>query len=100
MIQEGAFHEPEAQEACLPESGGPVLCYKGAKAICDAIGENPRELASLVNKWRLPAWRRHERGTWRALPEDLMLWLRHQRDAFLGGEGPRGWQERVTGRRN
>ncbi|MGE4553079.1 MAG: DNA-binding protein [Desulfovibrionaceae bacterium] len=82
--------EAAVQEPAGLEPGGPVLCYKGAKAICEAIGENPRELARLVRQSRLPAWRRHERGAWRALPEDLLHWLRRQRDAYLEGGGPQG----------
>ena len=56
------------------------ICYKGAKEICEAVGENPKEMVKLVEKHDLPAWKRDNRGSWRALPEDLERWIRHQRD--------------------
>lgn len=56
------------------------ICLKGAKAICEAVGENPKEMMSLVRKEGLPAWKRAGRGGWRALPDDLQEWVRKQRD--------------------
>lgn len=56
------------------------ICYKGAKAICEAVGENPKEIVKLVDEHELPAWKRDGRGAWRALPEDLELWIKRQRD--------------------
>lgn len=61
-----------------------VICLRGAKDICAAIGENPKEMLKLVEEQDLPAWRRDGRGAWRALPEDLKQWLARQRDRNLG----------------
>ncbi len=60
------------------------ICLKGAKEICYAVGENPKEIVSLVREHGLPAWKRADRGRWRALPEDLRLWMRQQRDRNIG----------------
>lgn len=57
-----------------------IICLKGAKAICQAVGENPKEIVRLVGEKELPAWKRENRGPWRALPEDLREWIRKQRD--------------------
>ncbi|MBN2140412.1 MAG: DNA-binding protein [Desulfovibrionaceae bacterium] len=59
------------------------VCYRGAKAICRAVGENPKEIVRLVRDKGLPAWKRENRGMWRALPEDLKQWMRGQRDVNL-----------------
>lgn len=56
------------------------VCLKGAKAICAAIGENPKEIMALVLEEGLPAWKRGGTGGWRALPDDLREWARGQRD--------------------
>lgn len=55
----------------------------GSQEICAAVGENPKEMVSLVNKHGLPAWKRKTHGTWRALPEDLKRWVRELRDMKL-----------------
>ena len=60
------------------------LCLKGARDICDAVGENAKNINELVKTHRLPAWKRGVKGTWRALPEDLRGWLREQRDKNIG----------------
>lgn len=60
-----------------------TLCYVGAKDICDAIGENSRNIAILVLDKGLPAWKTDSKGTWKALPEDLKRWLKNQRDMHL-----------------
>lgn len=62
------------------------ICLRGAKSICAAVGENPKDMASLVAKHGLPAWKRNNRGSWRALPEDLKRWLENIRDHNLSGE--------------
>lgn len=59
------------------------ICLRGAKAICEAVGENPKEIVRLVEVKGLPAWKREGKGAWRALPEDLQSWLRMQRDMNL-----------------
>ncbi|SKA85588.1 hypothetical protein SAMN02745704_01898 [Paucidesulfovibrio gracilis DSM 16080] len=66
------------------------ICIKGAKAICMAVGENPKEIVRLVREQGLPAWKRENRGTWRALPEDLLMWMRLQRNRHLDVAGTCG----------
>ncbi|MDD4732394.1 MAG: DNA-binding protein [Desulfovibrio sp.] len=66
------------------------ICLKGAKAICMAVGENPKEIVRLVREQGLPAWKRENRGVWRALPEDLVSWMRVQRNRHLDGVGENG----------
>lgn len=60
------------------------ICLKGAKDICYAVGENPKQIVSLVQKHGLPAWKRSNKGQWRALPEDLRQWVRNERDKNIG----------------
>lgn len=60
------------------------FCLKGAKDICSAVGENPKNINELVQDFGLPAWKREVKGTWRALPEDLRRWIREQRDRNIG----------------
>jgi hypothetical protein len=59
------------------------ICIKGARAICEAVGENPKQITFLVAELGLPAWRRGGAGSWRALPEDLKRWMLHQRNSHL-----------------
>jgi len=59
------------------------ICIKGARAICEAVGENPKQIVRLVSELGLPAWRRHGSGSWRALPEDLKHWVLLQRNQHL-----------------
>lgn len=67
-----------------------LICLRGAKEICAAVGENPKEIVRLVEEEGLPAWKRAGRGPWRALPADLARWVRAQRDLCLGGPAPPG----------
>lgn len=60
------------------------FCLKGAREICDAVGENPKLMHDLVKDHGLPAWKRDPKGTWRALPDDLHRWMREQRDKHIG----------------
>lgn len=60
------------------------FCLKGAKEICEAVGENPKNIHELVKNHGLPAWKRGVGGTWRALQEDLVRWIREQRDRNIG----------------
>jgi len=60
------------------------FCLKGAREICEAVGENPRHMHELVREHGLPAWKRDTKGTWRALPDDLRRWVRQQRDKHIG----------------
>lgn len=66
------------------------FCFKGAKEICEAVGENPKNIHELVREHGLPAWKRGARGTWRALPDDLRRWIREQRDRNMGHLAPKG----------
>jgi hypothetical protein len=59
------------------------ICIKGARAICEAVGENPKQIVRLVAELGLPAWRRGGSGSWRALPEDLKRWVHVQRNQHL-----------------
>lgn len=59
------------------------ICLKGARDICDAVGENPKNIHDLVKVHGLPAWKRGAKGTWRALPDDLRRWIREQRDRHI-----------------
>jgi hypothetical protein len=61
----------------------PGICIKGARAICEAVGENPKHIVRLVAELGLPAWRRAGSGSWRALPEDLKRWVLAQRNQHL-----------------
>jgi len=67
--------------------GNPDICLKGARAICLAVGENPKHINRLVHDCALPAWKRGGTGTWRALPEDLKQWMLTQRNAHLPPRG-------------
>jgi len=70
----------------------PGICLKGARAICLAVGENPKHILRLVTREGLPAWRRDGTGSWRALPEDLKVWMLAQRNRHLHGVAPFGPQ--------
>ena len=59
------------------------ICLKGARDICSAVGENPKNTNELVKDFGLPAWKRDTKGTWRALPSDLRRWIREQRDRHI-----------------
>ena len=61
------------------------ICIKGARAICAAVGENPKQINFLVTELGLPAWRRGGAGSW---PEDLKRWILTQRNAHLPVQDP------------
>ena len=63
-------------------SNGKIV-YRGAKEICNVIGENYKNMLNLVKNENLPAWRRSESGSWMALPEDLKRWVSEQREKYL-----------------
>ena len=60
-----------------------VACFKGAEEICGYVREEPRDIAKLVIEEGLPAWRRGDNGTWRALNIDLDKWLQKQRSKYI-----------------
>lgn len=57
---------------------------KGAKEICDAVGENPRDIKDLVENEGLPAWKRSDKPKepWRAHPDRLAKWAREQDEKY------------------
>ncbi len=59
------------------------IVYRGAKEICNVVGEDFRAIHKLVADEALPAWRRRADGVWRALPEDLETWITKQRNKYL-----------------
>ena len=54
------------------------LLIKGAAAIAKAIGESREAIPDLVEKEGLPAWRKNDRGPWKARPSSLDKWLEDQ----------------------
>lgn len=60
-----------------------IECLKGATEICDFIKEDPKQIAILVKDESLPAWKRGENCTWRALNIDLYYWMIQQRKKYL-----------------
>lgn len=61
---------------------GPLV-YRGAKEICGAVGIPWKEISRYVREHNLPAFKLGG-GCWVALPEDLLEWIKQQRDAHLG----------------
>ena len=66
-----------------PDQIPPVFCLKGAEEICAFVKEDPKRICKLVKEEGLPAWKRNESGTWRALNIDLTNWLLMQRQKYL-----------------
>lgn len=62
------------------------ICIKGARAICKAVGESPKDILWLVETRGLPAWKREGCGGWRALPEDLKRWVKAERTRELSAQ--------------
>lgn len=58
------------------------IVYRGAKAICGAVGVPWKEIATYVREHGLPAFKLNG-GTWIALPDDLAEWIQEQRDKHL-----------------
>lgn len=63
------------------------LPLKGAKAICEAVGQDHKQISRLVRDEGLPAFRRGGKGKWLALPSDLARWIKVERDRELGEAG-------------
>lgn len=57
---------------------------RGAREICEAVGENPRNIKDLVEKEGLPAWKRsdNDKEPWRAHPERLAKWAKEQDEKY------------------
>jgi hypothetical protein len=60
-----------------------IICYKGAEEICRFVKEDPNQILHLVEHENLPAWKRNDKGTWRALNIDLFNWMVFQRDKYI-----------------
>jgi len=63
------------------------LVYKGAKAICSAVGVNWKEMTYYVSVKKLPAFKIDGKGAWIARPSDLADWVKTQRDENLENPG-------------
>lgn len=78
--------EKEAESHRLMKSNGNnsnVKILKGADNICQFIKEDPKRINELVKCEGLPAWKRSDTGTWRALDIDLYQWMIFQRKKYL-----------------
>ena len=60
------------------------LLYRGAKEIAIAARLGSQDIAKFVAEEGLPAWQRKGGGVWFALPEDLIDWVKAQRDKYIG----------------
>ncbi len=56
-----------------------VVCLVGAKAICRAVGQNPKNIVWLKKELGLPAFKVDGRGSWLARVEDLTDWTARMR---------------------
>jgi hypothetical protein len=61
-----------------------VQCFRNAEEIAEYIGESPKTLNQLVADEGLPAWKRNDKGPWRALDIDLDQWMIGQARKNLG----------------
>jgi len=64
-------------------SPNPPLVYRGAKEIAAAVGINYKQIRHYVDDKGLPAFRIDDAGHWIALPDDLLRWVKKQRDQCL-----------------
>jgi len=76
--------------ARTPQSRERAFCIQGRVAICEAVGENWKHFLRLVEQEGLPAFRSRPTGQWKALPGDLLAWLKAQRDRCLTESGRAG----------
>jgi hypothetical protein len=53
-------------------------CLNTAEEIAKFIGDNPDRIRYLVENEGLPAWRRCDKGAWKAIDIELSEWLRRQ----------------------
>ena len=60
-----------------------IECLKGADEICGFVKENPDRIAYLVEYEHLPAWKRSENGTWRAINIHLYEWMLFQSKKYI-----------------
>jgi len=64
-----------------PSNGVKIL--KGAAAICKYVEEDVNQILHLIEHEDLPAWKRNEKGPWRAVNLDLNEWIIFQRKKYL-----------------
>lgn len=62
---------------------GSRIVYYGRVEIGRAVGVPYKEVSSYVKHHGLPAFKINGKGHWIALPEDLEVWIRDQRDRYL-----------------
>jgi hypothetical protein len=55
-----------------------VKCLNTAEEIAKFIGDNPDRIKHLVENEGLPAWKRSEKGAWKAIDIELSEWLLRQ----------------------
>ena len=60
-----------------------IKIIKGASAICKYVEEDPKQILYLIEEENLPAWKRNQKGPWRALNIDLQEWVVFQRKKYL-----------------
>jgi len=60
-----------------------IECLRGAEEICDFVKEDHNQITYLVESENLPAWKRNEKGPWRALNVDLYNWMIFQRQKYI-----------------
>ena len=75
---------------------GPLV-YRGKKQIGMAVGISYAHVDWYVENRGLPAFK-HNDGHWVALPDDLLQWVREQRDKHLK-RNPVNSKEKQTGRK-
>lgn len=59
------------------------IVYRGAREIAAAVGINWKRMKHYVDNKQLPAFQVEDGGLWLALPEDLLEWVRKQRNEQL-----------------
>lgn len=60
----------------------PPIVYRGAKEIGAAVGVPWKDVASLVSRKGLPAFKIDGYRHWLVMHVDLVEWIAHQRDEF------------------
>ena len=59
-----------------------TIMINGERAITKSVGLSHLPIKQLVDEEGLPAWQEGERGTWRAIIEELQAWARERRERF------------------
>lgn len=74
-----------------------IQILRGADAICKFVEEDPKQILNLITNEGLPAWKRNEKGPWRALNIDLQEWVLFQRNKYLK-DTPKYFMEKGSGK--